>query len=78
MFTKVNLSACCSLTSNWRYSRSWWIPFYNLPGKWIAAAIPFGFLVMLLFYFDHNVSALMAQARQYPVKKPAGFHWDFC
>lgn len=33
---------------------------------------------MLLFYFDHNVSALMAQARQYPVKKPAGFHWDFC
>jgi len=33
---------------------------------------------MLLFYFDHNVSAVMAQARQYPVKKPAGFHWDFC
>lgn len=33
---------------------------------------------MLLFYFDHNVSSLMAQARQYPVTKPAGFHWDFC
>lgn len=32
---------------------------------------------MLLFYFDHNVSSLMAQARQYPVKRPAGFHWDF-
>lgn len=44
---------------------------------WIAAAIPFGFLLMLLFYFDHNVSSLMAQARQYPVKRPAGFHWDF-
>jgi len=57
--------------------RSWFIPFWNLPGKWIAASIPFGFLLMLLFYFDHNVSAVMAQARQYPVKKPAGFHWDF-
>jgi hypothetical protein len=24
-----------------------------------------------------NVSSLTAQARQYPLKKPAGFHWDF-
>jgi hypothetical protein len=32
---------------------------------------------MLLFYYDHNVSSLTAQARQYPLKKPAGFHWDF-
>lgn len=24
-----------------------------------------------------NVSSLGAQARQYPLKKPAGFHWDF-
>ncbi|KNZ45739.1 hypothetical protein VP01_784g7 [Puccinia sorghi] len=28
-------------------------------------------------YFDHNVSSLMAQARHFPVEKPAGFHWDF-
>jgi len=57
--------------------RSWFIPFWELQGLWIAASIPFGFLLMLLFYFDHNVSSLMAQARQYPVTKPAGFHWDF-
>lgn len=31
----------------------------------------------VLFYYDHNVSSLTAQARQYPLKKPAGFHWDF-
>jgi hypothetical protein len=40
-------------------------------------ALPFGFLVTLLFYYDHNVSSLTAQARQYPLKKPGGFHWDF-
>ena len=57
--------------------RSWVIPFWELEAKWIFASIPFGFLVTLLFYFDHNVSSLMAQARQYPVKRPAGFHWDF-
>jgi len=24
-----------------------------------------------------NVSSITAQARQYPLKKPGGFHWDF-
>ncbi|KAF2107418.1 anion exchange family protein [Lophiotrema nucula] len=57
--------------------RSWLIDFWNLPAKWIFVALPFGFLVMLLFYYDHNVSSLTAQARQFPLKKPAGFHWDF-
>lgn len=33
--------------------RSWVIDFWNLEGKWIAVAIPVGFLVMLLFYYDH-------------------------
>lgn len=57
--------------------RSWVIDFWNLDVKWVFVAIPFGFLMMLLFYYDHNVSSLTAQARQFPLKKPAGFHWDF-
>lgn len=73
--------------------RGWLIDFWNLPVKWIFVAIPFAFLLMLLFYYDHvcpptpvqilanskrqNVSSLTAQARQFPLKKPAGFHWDF-
>ncbi|EPS31285.1 hypothetical protein PDE_06240 [Penicillium oxalicum 114-2] len=57
--------------------RSWLIPFWELDAKWVFAALPFGFLVMLLFYYDHNVSSLTAQARQFPLKKPSGFHWDF-
>ncbi|OJJ62108.1 hypothetical protein ASPSYDRAFT_76052 [Aspergillus sydowii CBS 593.65] len=58
-------------------SRGWLIHFWELEVKWIFAALPFGFLIMLLFYYDHNVSSLTAQARQFPLKKPAGFHWDF-
>ncbi|KAL2074334.1 hypothetical protein VTL71DRAFT_8112 [Oculimacula yallundae] len=57
--------------------RSWLIDFWTLDVKWIFVAMPFGFLVMILFYYDHNVSSLTAQAKQYPLKKPGGFHWDF-
>ncbi|KAK3299562.1 HCO3 transporter family-domain-containing protein [Chaetomium fimeti] len=57
--------------------RNWLIDFWNLDVGWIFVAMPFGFLVMLLFYYDHNVSSITAQARQFPLKKPGGFHWDF-
>ncbi|KAK2751903.1 hypothetical protein FQN55_008645 [Onygenales sp. PD_40] len=57
--------------------RNWLINFWDLDVKWIFVAVPFGFLTMLLFYYDHNVSSLTAQARQFPLKKPGGFHWDF-
>ncbi|KAJ4148291.1 hypothetical protein LMH87_002769 [Akanthomyces muscarius] len=57
--------------------RSWLIAFWNLETKWVFVAMPFGFLLMLLFYYDHNVSSITAQARQFPLKKPGGFHWDF-
>jgi hypothetical protein len=26
---------------------------------------------------EQNVSSITAQAKQYPLKKPGGFHWDF-
>ncbi|OJJ52254.1 hypothetical protein ASPSYDRAFT_95775 [Aspergillus sydowii CBS 593.65] len=57
--------------------RGWLLHFWDLEVKWIFAALPFGFLTMLLFYYDHNISSLTAQARQFPLKKPSGFHWDF-
>lgn len=57
--------------------RSWLIDFWNLEARYVFAAMPIGILLTLLFYYDHNVSSLTAQARQYPLKKPAGFHWDF-
>ncbi|KAI4087481.1 MAG: hypothetical protein LQ339_008889 [Xanthoria mediterranea] len=57
--------------------RNWLVQFWTLPVKWVFVALPIGFLVMLLFYYDHNVSSITAQAKQFPVKKPGGFHWDF-
>lgn len=57
--------------------RSWLIDFWNLDVKWIFVSLPFGLLTMLLFYYDHNVSSITAQARKFPLKKPGGFHWDF-
>ncbi|GAB7365517.1 hypothetical protein MBLNU230_g6590t1 [Neophaeotheca triangularis] len=57
--------------------RSWLIPFWDLPVKWVFVALPIGILITLLFYYDHNVSSLIAQARSFPLTKPAGFNWDF-
>jgi boron transporter len=57
--------------------RGWLVDFWNLPVKWVFVALPIGILLTLLFYYDHNVSSLTAQAKQFPLKKPAGFHWDF-
>ncbi|KAK6198914.1 HCO3 transporter family-domain-containing protein [Scheffersomyces amazonensis] len=58
----------------------WFIHFW--PGENIAVsdvflAIPFAILLTFLFYFDHNVSSLMCQSKEYPLKKPSSFHWDF-
>ena len=36
----------------------------------------FGVLLTILFFFDHNVSSLIAQGTEFPLKKPSGFHWD--
>ena len=36
--------------------RDWIIRFWELPGKWVGIAFPFGFVLWILFYFDHNVS----------------------
>jgi boron transporter len=57
--------------------RPWVVDFWNIDVKWVFVAMPYGILMTLLFYYDHNVSSLTAQARHFPLTKPAGFHWDF-
>lgn len=61
-------------------AHGWFIHFW--PGENISVgdvflAVPYAILLTFLFYFDHNVSSLMCQLREYPLTKPAGFHWDF-
>ncbi|KZO92705.1 hypothetical protein CALVIDRAFT_520007 [Calocera viscosa TUFC12733] len=57
--------------------RAWVVPFWELEGKWVGIAFPFGVILFILFYFDHNVSSLIAQSSDFPLRKPPGFHWDF-
>ncbi|KAL2266494.1 hypothetical protein VTJ83DRAFT_5846 [Remersonia thermophila] len=56
--------------------RGWLVHFWDIPVADIFIAIPFALLLTVLFWFDHNVSSLIAQGTEFPLKKPAGFHWD--
>ena len=72
--------------------RGWFIHFWDIRVSDVFIAIPFAVLLTILFYFDHNgmsitnlsqplllkqtVSSLIAQGTEFPLRKPAGFHWD--
>ncbi|KAI5297070.1 hypothetical protein KEM55_005179, partial [Ascosphaera atra] len=57
--------------------RGWLVHFWDISVGDVFLAVPFAILLTILFYFDHNVSSLMAQGTEFPLRKPAGFHWDF-
>uniref|UniRef100_A0A0G4H0X3 Bicarbonate transporter-like transmembrane domain-containing protein n=1 Tax=Chromera velia CCMP2878 TaxID=1169474 RepID=A0A0G4H0X3_9ALVE len=56
---------------------SWLVNFFDIPW-WggILAIIP-GFILTVLFFFDHNVSSLLCQAPEFGLKKGSAYHWDF-
>ncbi|KAL6849365.1 hypothetical protein ACO1O0_008905 [Amphichorda felina] len=56
--------------------RNWLVNFWDLSVGEIFTALPFAILLTILFWFDHNVSSLIAQGTEFPLRKPAGFHWD--
>ncbi|MCJ1468604.1 hypothetical protein MMC07_007233 [Pseudocyphellaria aurata] len=56
--------------------RGWFIHFWDIDVVDVFIAMPFAILLTILFYFDHNVSSLIAQGTEFPLRKPAGFHWD--
>ena len=45
-------------------ARSWLVRFWELPGKWVGIAFPFGFVLWILFYFDHNVSVCSPSSKK--------------
>lgn len=40
--------------------RAWIVKFWELDGKWVGVALPFGIILWILFFFDHNVSVCMS------------------
>ncbi|RWA05066.1 hypothetical protein EKO27_g10038 [Xylaria grammica] len=56
--------------------RPWLVPLWDIEVREVFLALPFAILLTVLFWFDHNVSSLIAQGTEFPLRKPAGFHWD--
>jgi MFS superfamily sulfate permease-like transporter len=57
--------------------RAWAVDLTDLPIWAVFVAIFPGFIITVLFAFDHNISSLMAQAKEYGLQKGFSFHWDF-
>mmetsp|Transcript_22431 Transcript_22431/g.54788 ORF Transcript_22431/g.54788 Transcript_22431/m.54788 type:complete len:656 (-) Transcript_22431:132-2099(-) len=57
--------------------RGWLVDLGDInPGAAIGAIIP-GFILTVLFFFDHNVSSLLCQSSDLNLKKGSAYHWDF-
>ncbi|KAG8525739.1 uncharacterized protein KY384_000499 [Bacidia gigantensis] len=52
------------------------VEFWHLPVSWVFAAILPGFIISVLFFFDHEVSSIICTIGRYGTKKPGGFAWD--
>ncbi|CCF59426.1 hypothetical protein KAFR_0H00170 [Kazachstania africana CBS 2517] len=63
--------------NNGSRDRSTWLAYESIMVGNVFLALPFGIILTILFYFDHNVSSLMAQNAKYKLTKPSAFHWDF-
>ena len=57
--------------------RAWLVPFWEVPVGGVFAALLPAFILTVLFYFDHNVSAMLAQQPEYRLRKPPSYNWDF-
>uniref|UniRef100_A0A7S1IDZ3 Bicarbonate transporter-like transmembrane domain-containing protein n=1 Tax=Eutreptiella gymnastica TaxID=73025 RepID=A0A7S1IDZ3_9EUGL len=57
--------------------RSWLVPFWDCPIPHVFSAIVPALILTILFYFDHNVSSILAQKAEYCLKKPAAYNLDF-
>jgi len=76
-FEKLNISKSFEPTSKARNS-SWLAVNHSISAKYVFLALPFGIIVWILLFFDHNISSLMAQSHEYKLKKKSMYNWDFC
>lgn len=52
------------------------VRFWELPLRWIFAAIIPGIIITMLFFFDHEISSIICTVDRYGTRKPGGFAWD--
>ena len=52
------------------------VQFWKLPVEWIFLSMIPGFIITVLFFFDHEISSIICTIDRYGTKKPGGFAWD--
>lgn len=52
------------------------VQFWKIPVAWVFAALIPGFIITVLFFFDHEISSIICTIDRYGTKKPGGFAWD--
>lgn len=58
-------------------NRSLFVNIFDIPTWGIFAAVFPGVIITVLFFFDHNVSSIMAQHKDFQLQKGSAYHWDF-
>lgn len=77
-FPKLPITRSFHPTDTINRGPNWLIHFWeDITVGQVFLAIPFAILLTILFYYDHNISSLMCQSSEFPLKKPASFHYDF-
>lgn len=76
-FEKLPITKSFFPTSGTDRDNTTWLAYASISARDVFIALPFGIIMTILFYFDHNVSSLIAQGSQYKLKKPSTFHYDF-
>ena len=59
-------------TRNWGVARR----LLDVEGVHIAYAMVPALILALLFYFDHSVSAQLAQQKDFQLVRPTAYNWD--
>lgn len=49
---------------------------FKIPYIFILAAVLPAFVIAVLYYFDHSVSAQLAQQEEFNLRKPTAYHYD--
>lgn len=57
--------------------REWLVDLSDISAVGVLTAIFPGFIITVLFFFDHNVSSIITQSEDMKLKKGCSFHWDF-
>ena len=74
-----NIPRRLNIPNTWDDGRTWKSArdMGEVDGWLIAASIVPGIIIAVLYYFDHNISSKLAQQKEYHLKKPPAYHYDF-